>query len=82
MTELTDQKFTEVRRWVVDNLDNDPIRIFRKIYDTLYEHLKPTGIPAAVLILAEYQYKASFVADQEVNLVACLTQIMLECEFK
>ena len=82
MVELRDKKFTEVRKWVVENLDNDPVRIFRKIYDTLYDHLKPPGIPPAVLILAEYQYKAAFVADQEVNLVACLTQIMLECEFK
>ena len=78
---LKQKKFTEVRRWSVQNLDNDPVRIFRKIYDTLYDYLSPTAIPQAVLILAEYQYKAAFVADQEINLVACLTEIMCECEF-
>ena len=79
---LKQKKFTEVRRWSVQNLDNDPVRIFRKIYDTLYDYLSPTAIPQAVLILADYQYKSAFVADQEINLVACLTEIMVECEFK
>ena len=78
---LKQKKFTEVRRWSVQNLDNDPVRIFRKIYDTLYDYLSPTAIPQAVLILADYQYKSAFVADQEINLVACLTEIMCECEF-
>ena len=79
---LKQKKFTEVRRWSVQNLDNDSVRIFRKIYDTLYDYLSPTTIPQAVLILADYQYKSAFVADQEINLVACLTEIMVECEFK
>tara|TARA_B110000902_G_scaffold262515_1_gene339550 strand:- start:726 stop:1388 length:663 start_codon:yes stop_codon:yes gene_type:complete len=79
---LKQKKFTEVRRWSVQNLDNDSVRIFRKIYDTLYDYLSPTAIPQAVLILADYQYKSAFVADQEINLVACLTEIMVECEFK
>ena len=79
---LKQKKFTEVRKWSVQNLDNDPIRIFRTIYDTLYDYLSPTPIPQAVLILADYQYKSAFVADQEINLVACLTEIMCECEFK
>ena len=79
---LKQKKFTEVRKWSVQNLDNDPIRIFRTIYDTLYDYLSPTAIPQAVLILADYQYKSAFVADQEINLVACLTEIMCECEFK
>jgi DNA polymerase III delta prime subunit len=79
---LKQKKFTEVRRWSVQNLDNDSVRIFRKVYDTLYDYLSPTTIPQAVLILADYQYKSAFVADQEINLVACLTEIMVECEFK
>ena len=74
--------FTSMRKWVTQNLDNDPVRIYRKIYDGLYEHLKPDAIPHAVLILARYQYQAAFVADQEINLVACLTEFMVELEFK
>ena len=69
--------------WVnVDNLDNDPVRLFRSVYDSLYDFLEPGSIPHVVIILGEYQYKSAFVADQEVNMVACLTQLMLECEFK
>lgn len=74
--------FSKVRKWVTDNLDNDPTRIFRKIYDSLYEHFSPTSIPGAVLVLAEYQHKAVTVADQEINLAACFVQLMIECEFK
>ncbi len=79
---LKEKEFTKVRKWVVDNIDNDPTKIFRKIYDTLYEYLSPNTIPAAVIILGEYQYKAAFVADQEINLLACLTEIMTQCKFK
>ena len=71
-----------MRKWVVQNLDNDPVKIFRKIYDTLYQSLEPSTIPIAILIIADYQYKSAFVVDQEINLVACLTEIMVECEFK
>ena len=80
---MKDKDFTNVRKWVVNNLDNDQSRIFRKLYDKLYEYFDGTGSSAqAVLLLAEYQYKAAFVADQEINLLACLTQIMSECKLK
>ena len=79
---LKEKEFTQVRKWVVDNLDNDPIKIFRKIYDNLYNYLTPSTIPAAVIIIGEYQYKSAFVADQEINLLACLTEIMSQCQFK
>mgnify|MGYP003977321827 CR=1 FL=1 len=76
------KNFTNVRKWVVENLDNDQTRIFRKIYDGLYETMEPQSIPRAILVLADYQYKSAFVADQEINLTACLTEIMVECELK
>ena len=79
---MKNKKFTDVRKWVVDNLDNDQSRIFRKIYDGLYETMEPQSIPRAILILADYQYKSAFVADQEINLTACLTELMMECELK
>jgi len=79
---LKEKKFQEVRKWCVDNLDNDPSVLFRRIYDSLYTSLVPSTIPAAVLIIAKYQYQIAFVADQEINLLACLTEIMVECEFK
>ena len=79
---LKEKEFTKVRRWVVENIDNDPTKIFRKVYDHLYTHLKPSTIPAAVIIIGEYQYKSAFVADQEINLLACLTEMMSQCQFK
>lgn len=79
---LKDKNFSEMRKWVVVNSDIDPARVFRKIYDGLNEYLKPQSIPQVVVILSRYQYQAAFVADQEINLVACLTEIMVECEFK
>lgn len=79
---LKDKNFTEMRKWVVLNSDIDSSHIYRKIYDALYKFLKPESIPQAVVTLAEYQYKAAFVADQEINLVACLTEMMVNCEFK
>jgi DNA polymerase III delta prime subunit len=79
---LKKKNFTEVRKWVVDNLDNDTSVLLRRIYDTLYTALVPGSIPAAVLIIAKYQYQIAFVADQEINMLACLTEIMVECEFK
>tara|TARA_Y100001968_G_scaffold238105_1_gene221405 strand:+ start:52 stop:543 length:492 start_codon:yes stop_codon:yes gene_type:complete len=79
---LKEKNFTEVRKWVVDNLDNDTGVLLRRIYDTLYTALVPGSIPAAVLIIAKYQYQIAFVADQEINMLACLTEIMVECEFK
>ena len=79
---LKEKNFTEVRKWVVDNLDNDPALLLRSIYDALYTHLAGPGIAAAVLIIAKYQYQSSFVADQEINMLACLTEIMIEAEWK
>jgi len=79
---LKEKNFPQVRKWCVDNLDNDPGVLLRRIYDNLYESLVPSTIPAAVLILAKYQYQIAFVADQEINMLAALTEIMVECEFK
>jgi DNA polymerase III delta prime subunit len=79
---IKDKDFTSMRKWVTQNLDNDPVRIYRKIYDSLYDNLKPNSIPNAVMILAKYQYQSAFVADQEINLVACLTEFMVELELK
>jgi len=79
---LKQKNFPEVRKWVVDNLDNDSGVLLRRIYDALYTSLANSSIPAAVLIIAKYQYQIAFVADQEINLLACLTEIMVECEFK
>ena len=78
---LKDKNFTEVRKWVVGNLDNDASSLLRRIYDTAYDCLTPATIPAAVLVIAKYQYQCAFVADQEINLLAALTEIMVECEF-
>ena len=79
---LKEKDFKEVRKWCVNNLDNDPGVLLRRIYDSLTGSLVPSSIPAAVLILAKYQYQIAFVADQEINLLACLTEIMVECEFQ
>jgi DNA polymerase III delta prime subunit len=79
---LKDKNFPEVRKWVVNNLDNDSSVLLRRIYDACYESLVPSSIPSAVLILAKYQYQVAFVVDQEINMLACLTEIMVECEFK
>ena len=79
---LKEKNYPAVRKWVVDNLDNDPAVLLRRIYDALYSSLKNASIPAAVLVIARYQYQIAFVADQEINLLAALTEIMLECEFK
>ena len=79
---LKDKNFSEVRKWVVSNLDNDSSVILRRVYDACYDNLSPASIPAAVLVIAKYQYQIAFVADQEINLLAALTEIMCECEFK
>lgn len=78
---LKEGNFAEMRKWVVTNSDIEPSRIYRKVYDSLYEYFKPASIPQAVVILAKYQYQSAFVADQEINLVACLTEIMVDCEY-
>ena len=77
---ITTKDFASIRKWVATN-EMDSTTLFRKVYDTLYDTLKPTSIPQAVVILADYQYKAAFVADQEINTVACLTELMVSCEF-
>jgi DNA polymerase III delta prime subunit len=74
--------FSSARKWVAGNMDNSQIDLFRAIYDGLYENLTPSCIPQAILILAEYQYKAAFVADQEINTAACVVELMLSSEFK
>ena len=79
---LKEKNFPEVRKWVVSNLDNDASSLLRRVYDSCYDGLLPQTIPAAVLIIAKYQYQCAFVADQEINLLAALTEIMCECEFK
>ena len=79
---LKEKNFAEVRKWVVNNLDNDSSVILRRIYDALYNALESPSIPSAVLIIAKYQYQIAFVADQEINLLAALTEIMVECNFK
>ena len=76
------KNFTEARKWVVSNLDNSQTELFRKIYDGLHDYVTPSSIPQAILILADYQHKAAFVADQEINLTACIVELMMECEFK
>ena len=79
---LRAKDFPGVRKWVVHNLDNDPAVLLRRLYDGLCETLNGPSIAAAVLIIAKYQYQIAFVADQEINLLACLTEIMVECDFK
>ena len=79
---LKEKNFSEVRKWVVNNLDNDSAVLMRRIYDALTASLENSSIPLAVLIIARYQYQIAFVADQEINLLACLTEIMSECTFK
>ena len=82
MNYMKKKEFTNVRKWVVNNLDMDAVRLYRSIYDSLYTFLDPTSIPHVVVILAEYQHKGAFVADQEINTLACLTEIMARAKFK
>jgi len=79
---LKEKNFPEVRKWVVSNMDNDTTVLMRRIYDACYTSLENNSVPAAVLVLAKYQYQSAFVADQEINMLACLTEIMVECNFK
>jgi DNA polymerase III delta prime subunit len=79
---MKSKDFSSARKWVAGNMDNSQIDLFRAIYDGLYENLSPSSIPQAILILAEYQYKAAFVADQEINTAACVVELMMSCEFK
>jgi hypothetical protein len=82
MSAMKDKNFKQMRQWVTDNIDVEPAALFRKIYDNMYEFIDPQSIPQLVLILADYQYKNSFVADHELNMVACCTEIMAGVKFK
>jgi len=81
MSYLKEKDFSKMRRWVAENIDTEPAVIFRKIYDSMADYLKPESIPQVVLILAQYQYYNAFVADHELNLVACMTEIMVTAEW-
>ena len=82
MQSMKNKEFTNVRKWVVNNLDNDSSRLLRGVYDNLYNYVDANSIPHVVVVLGEYQYKAAFVADQEINMLACLTEIMARAKFK
>ena len=82
LSALAKKEFTTVKNWVVQHMDNDPSSVMRKIYDSLYGVLKPPSIPEAVLIMAKYMKDITLVPDQEINLLACLTEIMMSCEFR
>ena len=79
---LKTKSFPSMRKWVVDNIDQDPSGLYKDLYQNFYTTLQPQSIPPMVILLAEYQYKNAFVADPELNMVACLTEIMGECKFK
>lgn len=79
---LKAKDFTGMRKWVAENLDNEPSTLFKKIFDNCNEYLKPDSVPRMVLLLADYQYKSAFVVDQEINFVAFLTEVMVDCELK
>src|SRR6056300_1362171 len=82
ITSLKDKRFNDMRKWVIQNLDKEPSHLFRTIYEILYSSLDSKSIPQSILIFAGYQYKSAFVADQEINMIACLTEIMASCKFK
>ena len=82
MSHLKEKNFKGMRQWVVDNIDVEPQAIFRKIYDTMTDYAQPQSIPQIVLILADYQYKNAFVADHELNVVACMTELMANAQWK
>ena len=78
---LKEKDFSEMRKWVAQNIDNDHVGLYRQVYDSLFSNIKKQSIPDAVLIIADYSYKSAFVADQEINMVACLTELMMNSEF-
>ena len=82
MNLLKDKKFNDMRKWVAENLDNDSTKIFKKLYEALNTKVQENSIPQVVITLADYQYKSAFVADQELNMVACLTEVMADASFK
>jgi DNA polymerase III delta prime subunit len=78
---LKEKNFSSVREWVVENADSDPSRVYRKVYENLKDHLKPASIPQAILHIADYEFKSSAAVDREINLLACMIEIMVNCEF-
>jgi len=82
MDALKKKEFTVVRKWIVNNLDNDPNRMYRLVYDSLYDYLDGSTIPHAVLLIGKYSYQSAFVADQEINMLACMTELMSTVKFK
>ena len=79
---LKQNRFDEVRQWVVENQEGEPTALLRKIYDSLSEMLEPESVPGAVVIISDYSYKSTLVSDQEINLVACMVELMANCEFR
>ena len=79
---LKEKRFNDMRKWVINNLDKEPSSLFTTIYELMYKSIEPQSVPQSILIIAGYQYKSAFVADQEINMVACLTEIMANCKFK
>ena len=82
VSNMRDKDFSKVRKWVVENLDNDQSTVYRKVYDSMYTALEPASIPQAVLIFAKYQYQSAFAVDPEINTLACMTELMCDCKFK
>lgn len=82
VTFLKETDFKSIRKWVANNLDNDPARMYRKVYDTLYDEVQPQNVPHLVLATADYSYKSAFVADQEINMLAYMVEIMTQVNFK
>jgi hypothetical protein len=82
MDNLKNKNFKDMRKWVNDNIDVESTKLFRMVYDNMIEYVMPSSIPQLVLILADYSYKDSFVADHELNVVACMTEIMSQIKFK
>ena len=78
---LKEKDFSEMRKWVAQNIDNDHVGLYRQVYDSMFSNIKKQSVPDAVLIIADYSYKSAFVADQEINMVACLTELMMNSEF-
>ena len=78
---LKHKDFSKMRKWVAESIDNDHVRLYRQIYDSLFLKFDKKSIPQAVLTIADYSYKSAFVADQEVNMVACLTELMMNSDF-
>jgi len=79
---LKDKDFTSLRKWVAENVDIEQTELFRRLYESADQYMTPNSIPQLVLILSKYQYQAAFVADPEINIIACITEILIGCEFK